>query len=268
MKKTKLNIRLLLAFAAVMLMTASCITPKKINYLQDMVADVGIPLNEKFEAVIVPYDELTIRVYNNGTDESELLAPFNVMSGRMDNNNTNQGGLGYLVDVNGNIIFPILGELHVEGMTRLELQDHIKKLLVDGGHLNDPLVSVRFRNFKIFFLSHSGGKVLNITNERCTFLEALAQGSALGMYTRRDKVAVMREVNGNMVIHYMDPRSSDIFNDEFFLLQQNDIIITRPFGRVYLNEALSNWGWIVSLVTSISSLAVLVWGWIDRVKDK
>lgn len=256
---------LILMLAAVLFLLPSCITPKKINYLQDMVADVGIPLNEKFEAVIVPYDELTIRVYNNGTDDSELIAPFNVMSGRAENNNTNQS-LGYLVDVNGNIVFPILGELHVEGMTRLQLQDHIKKLLVDGGHLNDPLVSVRFRNFKIFFLSHSGGKVLNITNERCTFLEALAQGSALGMYTRRDKVGVMREVNGNMVIHYMDPRSSDIFNDEFFLLQQNDIIITRPFGRVYFREALSNWGWIVSLVTSISSLALLVLNWIERTK--
>lgn len=252
-----------LIFILFALSISSCVTPKKINYLQDMVADVGIPLNEKFEAVIVPYDELTIRIYNNGTDESELLAPFNVMSGRVDNN-SNQGGLGYLVDVNGNIVFPILGELHVEGMTRLQLQDHIKKLLVDGGHLNDPLVSVRFRNFKIYFLSHSGGKVLNITNERCTFLEALAQGSALGMYTRRDKVGVMREVNGNMVIHYMDPRSSEIFNDEFFLLQQNDIILTRPFARTYIREALTNWGWIASLVTSISSLVVLVSGWLKK----
>ena len=256
------NKYLILLLTAVMLVMSSCITPKKINYLQDMVADVGIPLNDKFEAVIVPYDELTIRIYDNGSDDSELIKPFNVMSGRADNN-TNQS-LGYLVDVNGNIVFPILGELHVEGMTRLQLQDHIKKLLVDGGHLNDPLVSVRFRNFKIFFLSHSGGKVLNITNERCTFLEALAQGSALGLYTRRDKVGVMREVNGNMVIHYMDPRSSDIFNDEFFLLQQNDIIITRPFGRVYISEAMANWGWVVSLVTSISSLALIVWNLIDR----
>jgi len=264
----KKNRYLIFLLAAVLFMLSSCITPKKINYLQDMIADVGIPLNDKFEAVIVPYDELTIRIYDNGSDDSDLIKPFNVISGTNENVANNQNGFGYLVDVNGNIIFPILGELHVEGMTRLQLQDHIKKLLVDGGHLNDPLVSVRFRNFKIFFLSHDGGRVLNVTNERCTFLEALAQGSALGLYTRRDKVAVMREVNGNMVIHYMDPRSSDIFNDEFFLLQQNDIIITRPFGRVYVNEAMANWGWIVSLVTSISSLALIVWNLIDRTKDK
>ncbi len=257
---------LILFLAAVLFLLPSCVTPKKINYLQDMVADVGIPLNEKFEAVIVPYDELTIRIYDNGSDDSELIKPFNVMSGRADNNNSQS--MGYLVDVNGNIIFPILGELHVEGMTRLELQNHIKKLLIDGGHLKDPLVSVRFRNFKIFFLSHSGGHVLNITNERCTFLEALAAGSALGLYTRRDKVGVMREVNGNMVIHYMDPRSSNIFNDEFFLLQQNDIIITRPFARIYINEAMSNWGWIVSVVTSVSSLAILIMSWVDRAKNR
>lgn len=253
---------LIFSLIAVLFLLSACITSKKVNYLQDMVADVGIPLNDKFEAVIVPYDELTIRIFDNGSDDSELIKPFNVMSGRIENSGSNQG-IGYLVDVNGNIIFPILGEIHAEGMTRLQLQEHIKKLLVDGGHLNDPLVSVRFRNFKIFFLSHSGGKVLNVTNERCTFLEALAEGSALGLYTRRDKVGVMREVNGNMVIHYMDPRSSDIFNDEFFLLQQNDIIITRPFARVYINEALSNWGWVVSLVTSISSLAMLVFTWVS-----
>ena len=38
----------------------------------------------------------------------------------------------YLVDVNGNIQFPIIGEIHVAGLTRLDLQDTIKNRLLQG----------------------------------------------------------------------------------------------------------------------------------------
>ena len=130
------------------------------------------------------------------------------------------------MDVNGNIEFPVLGELHVAGLTRLQLQDMITDQLKSNGYLSNPNVMVRFLNFKVFVLGTESGKVLNITEERCTFLEALAMAGGLDLYTRRDRIGVMREVNGKMVIHYLDPRSTEIFNDEFFLLQQNDIIFT------------------------------------------
>lgn len=251
MKKSRLL--LLFSIALIGLMSTSCVTSKKVRYLRDM-PTYGVPLNERFEATIVPYDELRIYVLGDGKNE-ELVKPFNVLGTA--GNNTANNRMGYLVDVNGNIEFPVLGELHVAGLTRLQLQDLIAEQLKSNGYLSNPNVMVRFLNFKVFYLGTESGKVLNITEERCTFLEALALAGGLDLYARRDRIGVMREVNGKMVIHYMDPRSVEIFNDEFFLLQQNDIIFTEAGSRRFLKESYSNWQWIVSGITSVVSLYLL-----------
>lgn len=249
----KFHVILLFSIAYLGLMTTSCVTSKKVRYLRDM-PTYGVPLNDKFEATITPYDELRIYVLSDGKNE-ELVKPFNVLGTAGGNVSNNQ--LGYLVDINGNIEFPVLGEIHVAGLTRLQLQDKIASDLKDNGYLSNPNVMVRFLNFKVFVLGTETGKVLNITEERCTFLEALAMAGGLDLYTRRDRIGVMREVNGKMVIHYLDPRSTEIFNDEFFLLQQNDIIFTEVGTRRFLQEGYSNWAWLLSGVTSLVSVYLL-----------
>lgn len=243
---------LLFLFVMLAMMTTSCVTSKKVRYLRDMPIE-GVPLNDRFEATIAPYDELRIFVMQ-GKDE-ELVKPFNVL-GTVGSVNS-QNRMGYLVDVNGNIEFPVLGELHVAGLTRLQLQDTIAARVVANGYLSDPTVMVRFLNFKVFVLGTEEGKVLNISEERCTFLEALAMAGGLSLYTRRDRIGVMREVNGRMVIHYLDPRSTEIFNDEFFLLQQNDIIFTEVGTRRFLRETYSNWTWLLSAITSVGTVLTL-----------
>ena len=253
MKRQKLF--LLLSFFMLAFMTSSCITSKKVRYLSDM-PTYGVPLNERFEATIAPYDELRIYVMSDGKNE-ELVKPFNVFGSVGNTANQGQNRMGYLVDVNGNIEFPVLGELHVAGLTRLQLQDMISEQLKSNGYLSNPNVMVRFLNFKVFVLGTESGKVLNITEERCTFLEALAMAGGLELYTRRDRIGVMREVNGKMVIHYLDPRSTSIFNDEFYLLQQNDIIFTEAGTRRFLRESYSNWQWLVSGITSLVSVYLL-----------
>ena len=218
-------------------------------------------MNSKFEAVVSPYDELRISVIGFGV-EKELAEPFNPFGSSTQVVNQ-QNGSGYLVDVNGNIQFPILGPMHVAGLTRLQLQDTIKNKLVEGGHMNAPMVDVRFANFRVFVLGTAdGGKVLNISNERCTFLEALAMAGGLNKYTKRDRVAVMREIDGEMVTHFMDPRSSEVFNDPFFLLQQNDIIVTESFHRTYAQEGLNTTLMVVSAVSSLVSAVALVYSFI------
>jgi protein involved in polysaccharide export with SLBB domain len=207
----------------------------------------GLPINKELEATICPYDEVRIQVYSNGGYEEELVKPFNVL-----------GGGGYLVDVDGNIQFPILGDLHVEGLTRRQLQDTICFRLESNGYINNPLVVVRFLNFRVFYLSSTGGRVITISNERCTFLEGLALLGGLDLYTRRDRIGVMREVDGKRIIHYLDPRSTSIFDDEFFMLQQNDIIFTEINSRRYITEAYSNWSLFLAAISSILT-ALALW---------
>lgn len=126
--------------------------------------------------------------------------------------------------------------------------------------MNNPMVDVRFMNFRVFVLGTAdGGKVLNINNERCTFLEALAMAGGLNQYTKRDKIAVMREEDGKMVTHFLDPRSTDVFYDEFFLLQQNDVIITQSFRRAYAQEGFNRTVAVISSVASVLSAAAMIY---------
>lgn len=248
--------RSILSFVILLIAVSSCVTSKEVSYLQNLKHNQTIPLSGNFEALISPYDQLRITVIGVG-NEKELAEPFNPFGNSQNMNN--QNSIGYLVDVNGDIQFPTLGKLHVKGMTRIQLQDLITQKLIEGGYMNEPMVDVRFMNFRVFVLGTAdGGKVLNIENERCTFLEALAMAGGLNQFTKRDKIAVMREENGKIVTHFLDPRSTDVFYDEFFLLQQNDIIVTQSFRRAYTQNALNTSMNIVSAVAAlISSTAML-----------
>lgn len=247
--------KLFISLAVVAVMACSCVTSKEVSYLQNLKHNQTVPLSSNFEALISPYDQLRITVIGVG-DEKELAEPFNPFGTVQ---NSGDHNIGYLVDVNGDIQFPTLGKIHVKGMTRIQLQDLITQKLIEGGYMNEPMVDVRFMNFRVFVLGTAdGGKVLNIDNERCTFLEALAMAGGLNQFTKRDKIAVMREENGKIVTHFLDPRSTDVFYDEFFLLQQNDIIVTQSFRRAYTQNALNTSMNIVSTVaTLISSVAMV-----------
>ena len=238
------------------LATASCVTNRKVAYLQDMTHNSQIELENKFEAVISPYDELDVII---SSFDPELAKPFNIQNlARVASGNTgvNQN-LAYLVDQYGNIELPVLGTIHAAGLTRLQLQEHVKQLLIDGNFISDPYVMVRFRDFKIFFLGSNGGKAITVPNERCTFLEALALSGDLNIHTNRKKIAVMREVDGRMVMRYLDPRSSAVFQDPYFMMQQNDFIITQDIRYKNFLDSYAQWTPIISTISTITSLASL-----------
>lgn len=254
--KIKSIIRAVVILVLIGLTTQSCVTTRKVAYLQDMEHETQIELENRFEAVVAPYDELDVII---STFESDLAKPFNIYSAAEGAiRNSNNRDMGYLVDQFGNIELPVLGTVRAAGLTRLQLQDKIRQLLVDGNYLNDPFVMVRFKDFKIFFLGSDGGKAINITNERCTFLEALALSGDLSVYTTRNRIAVMREIDGKMVTRYLDPRSSKVFNDPFFMLQQNDFIITRSTNYHNFQESFNQWSPFITVFSSAVSVASLV----------
>ena len=238
-----------IVLALVALSAVSCVTNRTIAYLQDMKHATQIELENRFEAVISPYDELDVIVTSF---DQELAQPFNLRSAS--SNNFTGTGLGYLVDQYGNIEIPILGKIHAGGMTRLQLQEHVKNMLIAGGYINDPYVMVRFRNFKIFVLGSNGGKAITIPEERCTFLQALALAGDLNIYTDRTKIMVVREVEGQMVSRYLDPRSSKVFDDPFFMMQQNDFIITRNSGYRNFQQSWGMLGTVFSVFSTLTGL--------------
>ena len=245
------EIILILAVALGML-AASCASQKEILYFQDIdQVQLGKLMTED-EAVIKKDDRLTIIV--SGPDKS-VTAPYNLTLGEMTGTsgyNPEQSTLSYLVDPEGNINFPILGKIHVEGMTRNDLETYLTQEI--GKDVKDPIVYVAFRNYKITVL----GEVRNpgtytMNSEKNTILQVLGQAGDLTLNALRNDILLIREVDGVLTHTKIDLRDSDILQSPYFFLQQNDIIIVQP-SAVRVAAATTATGIWSVLLSSITTL--------------
>ena len=241
----------------------SCASSKKVVYLQDVVPLKQQVIEQKYEVYIHNDDLLAIMV---NSKNPELALPFNMpmVTYQLGSQSApQQRVLGYLVDTNGDIDFPILGKLHVAGLTRLQLTDLIKQRLIEEDLIKDPIVTVQFLNYKVAVMGEVNRPgSFNISGDRITLLEALSMAGDLTIYGRRDRVAVIREKDGKRTILFHDLRSADIFNSPCYYLQQNDIVYVEPnkakAGQSEINQNKSVGVWLsaASILVSIASLIV------------
>ncbi|MFR2069467.1 MAG: polysaccharide biosynthesis/export family protein [Bacteroides nordii] len=242
---------------------AACSAPKEVLYLQDISLIKEEAIDKSYEVIIHKDDLLAIIV---NSKDPELALPFNMplVSYQIGGQNVSQQRLvGYLVNQDGNIDFPILGEIHVEGLTRMQATELIKKRLIEEELIKDPIVTVQFLNFKVSVIGEVGRPgTFDISGDRITLLEALSMAGDLTIYGRRDRVAVIREKDGKRSILYHDLRSSDIFQSPCYYLQQNDIVYVEPNNaktgqsRINSNNSVGVWLSGVSVLASITSLLV------------
>lgn len=241
----------------------SCSSSKKVVYLQDVVPLKQEEISQKYEVFVHNDDLLAIMVNSRNP---ELALPFNMpmVTYQLGGESSGSGGmLGYLVDGNGDIDFPILGKLHVAGLSRMQLTELIKQRLIDEDLIKDPIVTVQFLNYKVSVMGEVNRPgSFNVSGDRITLLEALSMAGDLTIYGRRDRVAVIREQDGKRTILFHDLRSADIFNSPCYYLQQNDIVYVEPNKAkaeqtdINQNKSLSVWFTAVSVLVSIASMIV------------
>ena len=250
-------------FLCLIAFLASCSAPKEVLYLQDIASIKEENIDKNYEVIIHKDDLLAILV---NSKDPELALPFNmpVVTYQIGAQTTAQQRLlGYLVDQNGDIDFPILGKIHVEGLTRIQVTELIKQKLMSEDLIKDPIVTVQFLNFKVSVMGEvTRPGTFDISGDRITLLEALSMAGDLTIYGRRDRVAVIREKDGKRRILYHDLRSSDIFQSPCYYLQQNDIVYVEPNkaktgqSRINSNNSVGVWLSAVSVLASITSLMV------------
>ena len=239
----------------------ACTSTKKILYLQDVFPLKQQEIEQKYEGII-HIDDLLAIMFNSR--DPELALPFNMpmVTYQLGSNSTGQQRvLGYLVDTNGDIDFPILGKIHVEGLTRMQLTELVKNKLIEGDLIKDPIVTVQFLNFKVSVMGEVGRPgSFTISGDRITLLEALSMAGDLTIYGRRDRVGVIRENNGKRTILFHDLRSAEIFNSPCYYLQQNDIVYVEPNkaksgqSGINQNNTIGVWVSVISLLTTIAVL--------------
>ncbi len=253
---------LLFSLLSSMMLFTSCIF-HKITYVDDMVPYKDYPVTEQGEIKIQRDDRLSVVV---NSKSPELAAPFNL--GLTSYSLENQGAAlaspissqtkekGYTVNKDGDIDFPMLGKLHVEGLTQLQLSEMIKKTLIDKNLIKDPLVTVDLLNLKILMLGAVGNiGVLTLDDKRVNLLEALAKSGGVTANGRLDEVAVIRTENGVRKMYTANLRSVSLFDSPVYYLQQNDIVYVVPKSGSLTQSFQNNWT-VFSSVLSLSGIGL------------
>lgn len=257
----------ILVFAAVIFL-ASCGTPKNVVYFQDTVDNTMTQLAKQEDIRLRPGDKIFVLV--NSRDPN-LVNMFNLpyVSRQIGTNYTNaqnQGIAGYTIDKNGCINFPVLGLIHVSGLTREEIARKIEKELIDRKLANDAVVTVEFQNLSVSVM----GEVKNpgkytIDRDNVTILDAISMAGDLTVYGHRNNVKVTRREGEEQHTYVVDLTSAEsTYGSPVFYLQQNDVVYVEPNdtkirqSTVNGNNLRSTSFWIslASLLTSVSLLFV------------
>lgn len=241
---------------------SGCGARKKIVYIQGA-AEVGTFENQySYSQKIKTDDKLSIIV---NCKEPELAAPFNMQlnqrsfeAGSSNVTFSNSGGTPMLFWVNaeGNITYPTIGELHVAGMTRKELQDYLQDYLISNGYILDPVVTVNFSGAKISIIGEVNRPgQYSLTDDRISVFDAIALAGDLNIYGERDKVRLIREKDGKQVVYTLNLSDTSVLTSEVYYLQQNDVIIVEPNNSKASNREVSS---LYSFAISLVSLALTI----------
>lgn len=247
------------------LMLSSCGSTKNVAYFQNADSISYAASKMLYEAKIMPKDELTITVI---TTDPKAAIPFNLAVsqtiGTGGQLSSSGGSLqGYLVDNSGNIEFPVVGTLHVGGLTKNQAENLIKsKVKPYLAEQENPIVTVRMGSYHVSVLGEvTKPGVIYAPQEKMSVLEALAQCGDLTIYGKRENVMLIREdAQGEKHIHYLNLNDANIINSPYFYLQQNDVIYVEPNKVKAQNSAIGSatslWFSAVSILTSVASLVV------------
>ncbi len=242
---------------------ASCHTREKVVYMQGAAMSESLEMTNAYSPRIKKDDQLLIIV---NSKNPEVAAPFNMqLTQRAFTGGSSYSSIGlngggspqvFWVDPNGEIDYPAMGKLKVEGMTRLELADMIKNYFVSTGLISDAVVNVMFNNYKISVLGEVNRPgQFTITTDRVSVFDAIAMAGDLTIFGERDKVHVYREQDGKQITCDLDLRDPNIIKSPCYYLQQNDIVYVEPNNTKASNREVSS---LYTFGISLASLALTV----------
>lgn len=230
--KPSLSLAFILQITFLMFLTSSCVNTRQATYFDDVGTSQFKTIGSQHpEPPIRSNDLLSISV---SSPNQEASIPFNAPNTTTTQTSSAAGttvqATGYLVGRDGQIQFPFLGNLKAEGLTKTQLQNEITRQLSSKRLLMDPIVSVRYLNYKVSVLGEvARPTVLTIPNERVSMLEAIGLAGDLTIYAKRDNVLLIRELeDGQRVTSRIDLTSQQLLTSPDYYLKPNDIIYVEP----------------------------------------
>ncbi|MGW9686025.1 polysaccharide biosynthesis/export family protein [Flagellimonas sp. 2504JD1-5] len=223
MKKNNSILFVSATLVCTLVVLSSCASRKDVVYFQDTGNFETLVNTNTFVSRFKVDDLVSIHISSLNPEAS---VPFNLFRG------ASEGGFGaeqvdYLVDQAGEIDFPVIGKLKIEGLSPDELRALLRDRL--SVYLKDPIINIRLRNFTVTIL----GQVLRpgtypVNGEQITILEALGLAGDLTLRGVRNNVLVIRDFNGTKVYTRIDLTSKDIIKSPVYYLTQNDVVYVEP----------------------------------------
>ncbi|MEL6635581.1 MAG: polysaccharide biosynthesis/export family protein [Bacteroidota bacterium] len=242
------------------LLSSGCVSYESLlNYNQQP----AIPTEPQLIANYIPITIQTNDILHIQVSSAEVMAnePFE-LAGQTGNANNTQNLLmnGYLVDLEGRVDFPTLGQVAIGGLTIQEAREHLLQLL-EPYFEQAPIVNIRLLNFRVSVNGEVNNPgTFNVLNERLTIVEALTMAGDFTDYSMRDSILIVRESAGERSFGYVDFNSAEIFTSPYFYLQQNDVVYIRPDKRkvgIVRDPATRFFTWI-SAITGVAAFIITV----------
>lgn len=239
----------ILLISFLVLLLGSCASKKDIYYFQDiekLLSQTNIAASTENIQV---NDELMILV---SSLDLEATNPFNLLK-------PTSGGrtelMTYLVDSRGNIDMPTLGQINVEGKTRIEVRDLLGAEL--KRYIKDVIVNVRILNFKVTILGDvKSPGTYPVESEKINIFQALGLAGDLNVTAERTDIVLIRDNGSFKEYQKVDLTKSDILQASYFHLQQNDILYIPP-NTAKIKSANINPMYSVALSTLSSLISVI-----------
>lgn len=258
----KRNSLLALGICATLLLSSSCSSYRNnLPYFQNISStDISKLSDQAFELKIKPADELYITVSSVVPSAS---APYNLPASNpaLKNDLISSATpklMTYVVNSQGDIDFPLLGKIHVAGLTTVQLADQLRARI--SAEVEDPQVRVELVNYNISVLgevSRPGRQ--NVSTERYTILDAIASAGDLTPYGKRDSVLVLREVDGAKQQYVLNLNDANTLNSPCYYLQQNDVIYVYPNKIRQSNSRYDSFnGYKLQVTSTIVSAASVI----------
>ena len=230
------KIIVLLSWVMLMVSMTGCVSQKKIRYFQgaDTLYAEAQRITQQYEMRLKPADQIYIKVT---CSEPELLAV--VSQGVAFGNNANTGGVsyttglnavnGFTIDNEGMVNLPKLGKVHVSGLTTEECAKVIEKHIIEEAQILDAEVTVYLLNARVTVIGSAGSsRVVNLTSERNTIVDILAQCGDIADTGHRYNIRLFRENDGMRKMYKVDLTKADVFQNPAYYVQQNDLIYVEP----------------------------------------
>ncbi|MBS1520680.1 MAG: polysaccharide biosynthesis/export family protein [Bacteroidetes bacterium] len=252
---------LFLLFALVAVFCSSCSTYEKVPYFQDLNQNniTKEDINNFSPLIIQPGDILAISV--TSPSEGANLFAYNLnrisgSSGSTDSTTPENAVIGYMVDLNGNINLPYLGQVKVSGLNTTNLTDQLQASL--SNYFKKPVVNVRITNFKISVLGDvAKPDVFTIPNERVTIPEALAMAGDLNITAIR-QIFLVREVNGKREYIPIDLNSKKLFDSPYYYMKNHDVLVVTPNRSKISNNNTAGFQRVSLIISALSVVALVL----------